>query len=90
MEAASIVDPGARYPWLKDLSGTAATALDGETFTAAPVLSGEHHEFKIAYVIRAATRGQFAMPGTLVEDLVQPGLSARTAGGRTKIDSPAL
>jgi uncharacterized protein YfaS (alpha-2-macroglobulin family) len=90
MEAASIVDPAARYPWLKDLSGTASAELRDGAYIAAPVLSGERHEFKIAYVVRAAVRGQFAMPGTIVEDMVQPGLSTRIAGGRTKIEAPAL
>jgi uncharacterized protein YfaS (alpha-2-macroglobulin family) len=90
MEAASIADPGARYPWLKDLSGETAASFEGGVYNAAPILAGDKHEFKIAYVIRAATRGQFAMPGTLVEDMAQPALSARGVAGRTKIDAPAL
>ncbi len=87
MEAATIVDPAARYPWLKDLSGASAAFLDNGAYIAAPVMTGERHEFKIAYVVRAATQGQFAMPGSLVEDMVQPGLSARAAAGRIKIDA---
>jgi uncharacterized protein YfaS (alpha-2-macroglobulin family) len=89
MEAPAIVDAGARYPWLKDLSGEAAASYQDGVFTAAPVLAGDRHEFKIAYVVRAAVRGQFAMPGAVIQDMAQPNLAGRTAAGRTRIDEPA-
>jgi uncharacterized protein YfaS (alpha-2-macroglobulin family) len=89
VEAANIVDPGKRYPWLKDLSeSTPATIIDG-IYSVMPRLTGDKREFRVAYVIRATVRGQFGQPGTLVEDRIQPAQSARTAAGKIKVD-PAL
>lgn len=86
MEAAEIADPLTRYPWLKDLTGSSFTAAADGRYLAVPRLAGDRHEFKLAYVVRAATRGQFGLPGPVVEDMGQAGLSARAAGSRTKID----
>ena len=88
VEAAEITDPANRYPWLKDLTGASSVIVANGQYVAIPRLTGERREFKIAYVIRAAVRGQFALPGTLIEDRIQPALSARVAAGRTKIDAP--
>jgi len=89
VEAASIADPANRYPWLKDLSGGGnATVADG-LYTILPRLTGDKHEFKVAYIVRAAFRGQFSQPGTLIEDRLQPDKSARTAAGKTKVDPPS-
>jgi len=88
MLAAAPIDPASRFPWLKDLTGAIhAESRDGR-YIAAPNLVGERHEFKLAYIARAELRGQFTLPGTIVEDLNQPALSARGANGKTKIDSP--
>ena len=87
IEAATISNPIGRYPWLKDLSGASyAAAFDGR-YISVPRLIGERHEFKLAYIVRAAVRGQFNLPGTLIEDMAQPGLSARVAPERVKIDA---
>jgi len=85
VEAANIADPANRYPWLKDLTGGTATITDGLYITM-PRLVGDRHEFRVAYVVRAAVRGQFSQPGALVEDRLQPAQSARTAAGKTKVD----
>ena len=34
-------------------------------------------------------RGQFSLAGALIEDRIQPVLSARTASGKTKVDPPS-
>jgi hypothetical protein len=86
IDAAEIADPANRYPWLKDLTGTVHAQADGGTYVAVPKLAGERHEFKIAYVVRAAVTGQFGMPGAVIEDAGQPGQMARTAAGRAKVD----
>jgi uncharacterized protein YfaS (alpha-2-macroglobulin family) len=86
VEAASLTDPAGRYPWLKDLTGASHTGVEKGRYVAVPVLTGDRHEFKLAYVVRAARRGQFAMPGSIIEDMIQPNLSARGVNGRTKID----
>jgi uncharacterized protein YfaS (alpha-2-macroglobulin family) len=89
VEAAEIADPANRYPWLKDLTGTSHAQADGGNYVAVPNLTGERHEFKVAYVVRAAVQGQFALPGASIEDTAQPGQSARTAVGKTKVDPPS-
>jgi uncharacterized protein YfaS (alpha-2-macroglobulin family) len=86
IEAAEIADPANRYPWLKDLTGTSHAQADDGKYVAVPILTSERHEFKVAYVIRAAITGQFGLPGALIEDTMQPGQMARTAAGRTKVD----
>jgi uncharacterized protein YfaS (alpha-2-macroglobulin family) len=86
VEAASLSDPTGRYPWLKDLTGAGHIGVEKGRYIAVPVLAGDRHEFKLAYVVRAARRGQFAMPGSIIEDMAQPNLSARGVNGRTKID----
>jgi uncharacterized protein YfaS (alpha-2-macroglobulin family) len=88
--AATLTDPTGRYPWLKDLTAASAALVENGRYIAAPVLAGEHHEFKLAYVVRASVRGQFAAPGTMIDDMVQPALSARLGGSKTKIDAPSL
>ncbi len=90
VEAAALIDPADRYPWLKDLTSPGPAMTEGGEYVAAPVPTGERHDFKLAYVVRASVRGQFAMPGTWVEDMVQPAFSARLGSTRTKIDAPAL
>jgi uncharacterized protein YfaS (alpha-2-macroglobulin family) len=89
IEAAEIADPANRYPWLKDLSGADTVAATDGLYTATPHLTGDRHEFRLAYVALAAVRGQFNLPGTLVEDRIQPGWSARGASGKTKVDPPS-
>jgi uncharacterized protein YfaS (alpha-2-macroglobulin family) len=89
MEAAEIVDPANRYPWLKDLTGSSHVSVSNGRYVAVPRLVGDRHEFKLAYVARATVRGQFNLPGTAIEDMAQPALSARAVGGRTKIDPPS-
>jgi uncharacterized protein YfaS (alpha-2-macroglobulin family) len=86
IEAADIVDPANRYPWLKDLGGARHARAENEKYIAVPNLTGERHEFKVAYVVRATVRGQFALPGSIVQDLAQPAQYARGSAGKTKVD----
>lgn len=85
VEATTIDNPGDRYPWLKDLTGPAFATSEAGRFVAIPNVS-DKHEFKLAYVIRAAFRGQFTLPGPVIQDEAAPSLYARGAAGRTKID----
>jgi hypothetical protein len=85
-EAADIEDAANRYPWLKDLSGATHAAIANSAYVATPKLLGDRREFRLAYVVRAAVRGQFALPGAVIQDSVQAGLQARTPAGRTKVD----
>ena len=86
IEATEITDALGRYPWLKDLSGASHAAIIDGRYVAVPRLSADKREFKLAYVVRATTCGQFAVPGTSIEDMGQPVVSARLPGGRTKVE----
>ena len=86
VEAVNIADSASRYPWLKDLTGGVNASVTDGLYSTMPRLIGDKREFKVAYVIRATTRGQFSQPGTLIEDRLQPDKSARTAAGKTKVD----
>jgi len=87
LEAADIIDPANRYPWLKDLTGATHVAFENGRYIATPNLTGERREFKLAYVARAAVRGQFTLPGPTIDDMVLPAMAARGVTGRTKIDA---
>lgn len=86
IEAADIKDAANRYPWLKDLGGASFARADDGRLVAIPNLTGERHEFKTAYVVRATVRGQFALPGPTIQDLAQPAQYGRGAAGKTKVD----
>lgn len=49
--------------------------------------SGPTHAFRFAYVIRAVTPGQFALPPASTQDMYDPATIARTASGRTVVDA---
>ena len=42
-------------------------------------------EFRIAYVVRAVTPGHFVRPETIVQDMYQPDVMARTDAGETSV-----
>jgi uncharacterized protein YfaS (alpha-2-macroglobulin family) len=85
-EATKMGDLADRYPWLKDVSGAIQADIENGALVATPKLVGDKREFRLAYVVRAAVRGQFALPGAVIQDSVQPALQARTPAGRTKVD----
>ena len=85
MVAATVENPVAQLPWLKDLSGAYHVAIEEDRYIAMPNLTGDKREFKLAYVVRALTLGQYLMPGGFIEDIYHPDLFARGANGRTKI-----
>lgn len=86
LEAAEIANPVNRFPWLKDLTGANHVERREDSYVAIPKLVGDRREFKVAYVVRAAIPGQFAVPGALIEDTEKPSLFARSPSSRTKID----
>ncbi len=45
----------------------------------------EESEFRIAYVVRAVTPGHFVRPETVVQDMYQPDVMARTAAAETSV-----
>ena len=44
-------------------------------------------DFRVAYVVRAVTPGQFVRPETIVQDMYQPEVMARTDAGETSVSA---
>jgi hypothetical protein len=84
--APTVENAGAQLPWLKDLTGAAHVDARDDRYLAIPNLAGDRREFKLAYIVRAVTPGQFLLPGPFVEDIYRPDLFARGPNGKTKID----
>jgi uncharacterized protein YfaS (alpha-2-macroglobulin family) len=47
----------------------------------------DRREFRVAYVARAITPGHFTLPEAVVQDMYRPGFMARTAAGRTDVET---
>ncbi|HEY5347116.1 MAG TPA: alpha-2-macroglobulin, partial [Rhizomicrobium sp.] len=86
------------YPWLGTLSDTARMDARDDRFVAAFNIGSDYifwrhdkkavpvlPEFHIAYVARAITLGEYAMPAGVAEDMYAPSVHARTAMGRVTI-----
>jgi uncharacterized protein YfaS (alpha-2-macroglobulin family) len=69
------------YPWLKDLTETAYAEQRDDRYIAALDLADGAREFKLAYVVRAVTPGQFKYPALVAEDMYELETSGRTAIG---------
>ena len=79
--------------WLKpdELTNLRWMALRGDRVVALFTLNRTKHEssdqdtFRLAYVVRAATPGDFVMPPVVVEDAANPGRFARSATARVSV-----
>lgn len=84
------------YPWLGPVTETAAAEARDDRFVAAFDLGDRYVDpegrrasfrppFSVAYVARAVTPGQFALPAATVEAMYTPSIRARTAPGRLTV-----
>ena len=71
--------------WLGDLSSARLILFRQDRFVAALNLDEAHSTFRLVYLARAVTQGDFAQPGTTVEALDDPAQAARTEAGRIQI-----
>ena len=69
--------------WLGDLSEPEARVARDDRFVAG--LDGWSKRFRIAYVARATTPGQFVWPASRVEDMYDPASFARTRQGGLEV-----
>lgn len=71
------------FAWVGDIAaGRVAEARDDQ-FIAAVDLTGK--PITLAYIVRAVTPGEFAIPGVQAEDMYRPEVQARTKAGRITI-----
>jgi uncharacterized protein YfaS (alpha-2-macroglobulin family) len=77
------------FPWLPELSETLRTEAREDRFVAITDLAAHYwqHEggFRMAYLARAVTPGDFELPGIYVEDMYRPSVFARGPSSRLHI-----
>ncbi len=78
-------EPLESFPWLEELTEAEHREARDDRFVAAIDLTAKQNRFRTAYIVRAVTPGSFVLPGSYVEDMYQPDLSARGAAGRVAI-----
>ncbi|MEP3891834.1 MAG: alpha-2-macroglobulin [Hellea sp.] len=78
------------YQWLGEIAEFDIAEARDDRFVA----SKRHQRWRryekgetAAYIVRAVTPGEFAMPGALIEDMYRPQDLARTAVGKVRISS---
>ncbi len=73
------------FPWLEELTKAEYREARDDRFAAAINLTAKQSRFRTAYIVRAVTPGEFLLPGSYIEDMYRPDLSARGAAGRVTI-----
>lgn len=74
------------YDFVGELSyADVAEARDDRFLASLTVRDGERAQF--AYVVRAVTPGDFALPGVVAEDMYRPQVFGRSAAGRVTIST---
>ena len=89
IEAVLTPEDGARkgasgpYDWIGEISRPKIAEARDDRFVAAIDLYDR--SFTLAYVVRAVSPGDFAMPGAVIEDMYRPGVVGRTGASRVAI-----
>ena len=73
------------FDWLGDIEAVHTEFRDDRFVAAFDRNSGSDREFRLAYVVRAVTPGDYAHPAASVEDMYRPQFNARTATGRMEV-----
>lgn len=74
-----------KLSWLGELSSARNVEFRDDRFLAALDLPKAAPRFRLVYLVRAVTPGDFAAPGAQVQDLQRPHLSARTSVSRLRV-----
>lgn len=74
-------------PWLGELTKAEHIEFRDDRFVASISLD-EKKSFRLAYVVRAVTPGNYHYPGLFVEDMYAPSFFARTDAEKVEIVSP--
>ena len=79
-------DAGERgaYRWMGSLADTKVSEARDDRFVAALDLT-DRDRYRMAYIVRAVTPGEFAIPGVVAEDMYDPEIFGRSAPGRITI-----
>jgi uncharacterized protein YfaS (alpha-2-macroglobulin family) len=71
--------------WLGELSPARHVDYREDRFVAAVDLTKEKPGFRLVYLVRAVTPGEYLAPGASVEDMNRPHLLARSAAARMRV-----
>jgi len=66
------IDPTSAFKWLGKQSRTDHTAYRNDRFIAALSETGNQKEYRVAYVVRAVTKGSYTLPPAKIEDMYRP------------------
>ncbi len=74
------------YSFVGDLAFTqVAEARDDRFVAALNATNWRNQTYRMAYIVRAVTPGDFTLPGAVAEDMYAPEVFARTEAGRVQI-----
>ena len=73
------------FAFLGELDGLQTSQAQDDRFVAAVDVISE--PVRMAYVVRAVTPGEFAIPGVVAEDMYRPEVFARSRAGRVSISA---
>jgi len=73
--------------WLPKLSQTVHMQYRDDRFVAALDIGDKNREFKLAYLVRAVTPGNYTVPAVHIEDMYKPQYRARTAMRRLMVSA---
>ncbi len=71
--------------WLGELTAALTVEARDDRYVAAVALKADAPSFRLAYLVRAVTPGQYALPGAMVSDMYKPRFFARQAVGRVTV-----
>ena len=77
--------PSGAFAFLGELDWLQTSQAQDDRFVAAVDVIGD--PVRMAYVVRAVTPGEFAIPGVVAEDMYRPEVFARSRAGRVSISA---
>jgi len=75
--------PSGAFAWVGRIDAAQTAEARDDRFVAA--IDVINNDRTLAYVVRAVTPGEFAMPGVVAEDMYRPDVYARSAASRVTI-----
>ncbi len=96
IESSIAGDEAKLYPWLGEVTSTSLEDARDDRFVAAFFIGSQYRpakpttpeprpEFRVAYIVRAVTPGQFVLPAGVAQDMYAPAVIGRTGMGKLVI-----
>lgn len=87
LPAAVQLDVLPKLPWLGELTPTTMMNLRDDRFVTSFTVDEKINTFKIAYLMRVVTLGEYLHPGTFVEDMIDARVYGQNAPLRMTVDA---